>query len=86
MKGSEPTIELTVLHDIAHDTKLVKITATSLGTDLFLEGDLDVRDMVAIPARSKDLVRESQDHDVLDHFLAQVVIDTVDLFFKKKKF
>lgn len=70
----------TVLHDVAHDTELVKVAATALGADLFLEGDLDVGDVVAVPAGAKDLVGEAQDHDVLDHLLAQVVIDSVDLF------
>jgi hypothetical protein len=41
---------LTVLHDIAHDAKFVKVTTASLGTNLFLEGDLYVGDMVTIPA------------------------------------
>lgn len=68
-----------VLHDVAHDAKLVKVAATALGADLFLEGDLDVGDVGAVPARAKDLVGESEDHDVLDHLLAQVVVDAVDL-------
>lgn len=67
------------MHDVAHDAKLIKVAATTLSADLFLEGDLDVGDVVTVPARAKDLVGEAQDHDVLDHLLAQVVINSVDL-------
>lgn len=72
-------LEEMVLHNVTHDAKLVKVAATALGTNLFLESDLDVVDVGAVPAGAKDLVGESEDHDVLDHLLAQVVVNAVDL-------
>jgi hypothetical protein len=35
--------------------------------------------VVPVPCRTKELVAESKDEDVLDHFFAQVVIDAVKL-------
>jgi hypothetical protein len=35
--------------------------------------------VVPVPCGAKELVTESQDEDVLDHLLAQVVINTVEL-------
>ena len=36
-------------------------------------------DVVAVPDRLEDRVGEAKDQDVLDRFLAQVVVDAVDL-------
>ena len=35
--------------------------------------------MVAVPGSVEELVAESQDEDVLDHLLTEVVVDTEDL-------
>lgn len=35
--------------------------------------------MVAVPCSVEELVAESQDEDVLDHLLTEVVVDTEDL-------
>lgn len=35
--------------------------------------------MVAVPCSVEELVAESQDENVLDHLLTQVVVDTEDL-------
>jgi hypothetical protein len=42
---------------------------------------LHVIDVVPVPCCAKELVTESEDEDVFDHLLAQVVIDTVKLVF-----
>jgi len=42
---------------------------------------LHVVDVVPVPCGAKELVTESENEDVLDHFLAQVVINTVELIF-----
>jgi hypothetical protein len=41
--------------------------------------DLHVVDMVPVPSSTKELVAESQDQDVLDHLLTQVVVNAEDL-------
>ena len=70
---------LTVLHHVANDAKLVKVSASALGADLLLESDLDVVDALTVPDRSKDDISKPQDHQVLDHLLAEIVIDAVNL-------
>src|SRR5258708_29636675 len=52
-----------------------------LDSDGFGGGDLDVVDVVAIPEGFDDVVRKTEDHDVLDGFFAEVMVDAVDLLF-----
>ena len=40
------------------------------------ETHLNIVDVVPVPGGAKELVSKSQDENVLDHLLAQVVIDT----------
>lgn len=76
-----PTISksLTVLHDITNDAELVEVTSTAFGSERLLEGDLDVVDVVPVPGCAEELVTESENQDVLDHLLTQVVVNTVKL-------
>src|SRR4029077_14442924 len=46
--------------------------------------DLNVIDVVAIPDRLQDAVGKTERQNVLNRFLAQVVIDPVNLFLLKK--
>jgi len=69
----------TVLHHVTDDAKFVKVSTSALGTEWLLECDLNVVDVVAVPGRAEELVAESQYENVLDHLLAQVVINTEDL-------
>ncbi len=43
------------------------------------DGDLDMIDVVAVPDRLEDAVGEAEDEQVLHGFLAQIVIDAIDL-------
>ena len=47
--------------------------------ELFVDRDLDVVDVIAVPDRLEHAVGEAQHQDVLDGFLAEVMIDPVDL-------
>ena len=49
--------------------------------DSFGGGDLYVVDVGTIPERFNNAVRETENHHVLDGFLAEIVIDTIDLLF-----
>ena len=42
---------------------------------------LNVVDVVTVPCSVEELVSESQDQNVLNHLLTEVVIDTEDLLF-----
>ena len=55
--------------------------AAALDADGLGGRDLNVVDMVAVPERLEDAVGEAQHQDVLDRFLAEEVIDPVDLVF-----
>lgn len=87
----------TVLHDIADDAELVKVASTALGAEGFLKGDLpskldqlirplldsylNIIDVVAVPGCVEELIAKAQNEDVLDHLLAQVMVNTEDLLF-----
>jgi len=70
-----------VLHDIADDAKLIKVATTTLGTEGFFEGNLDVVNVISIPSGSEELVTKSQNQNVLYHLLAQVMVDAENLLF-----
>lgn len=42
---------------------------------------LNVVDVVTVPGGVEELVAKAHDEDVLDHLLAQVVVDTEDFLF-----
>jgi len=42
---------------------------------------LNVVDVVAVPRGTKELVTESENENVLDHLLAEIVVDTEDFLF-----
>src|ERR1700730_14860393 len=68
-----------VLHDVAERTRLLVVRATTLDADLLSDGDLDVIDVLPVPQRLEDPVREAEDEQVLHGLLAEVVVDAVDL-------
>ena len=72
-------LQQVVLDDIAQGAHLVVEGAPTLDVDRLRERDLHRLDVVSVPDRFEDLVREAQIHDVLDRLLAQEVVDPVDL-------
>ena len=60
--------------------------AAMFDADGFGGGDLHVVDVIAIPERLDDVVREAEDHQVLDGLFAEVVVDAVDLIFGEDLF
>lgn len=77
LKGKKET--LTVLHDIADNAKVIKVAATALGAKRLLEGDLDIVNVFAVPGLAEEDVCETKSHQILDHLLAKIVIDAIDL-------
>ena len=55
--------------------------AALLDADGFSRRNCDMIDMVMVPDRLEDPVTEAQCHDVLDGFLAEEMVDPVDLLF-----
>ena len=70
-----------VLHDVSNDAKFVEVAASAFGSERLLEGYLHVVNVVTIPSRVQELIAESEDENVFDHFLAKVVINAKDLVF-----
>ena len=70
-----------VLHDIANDAKLVKIASSAFCPKRLLERNLDIVNVIPVPRGAKKLVSESQNEQVLDHFLSKVMVDPEDFLF-----
>ena len=68
-----------VRHHVAQRAGRVVETAAVADAELLVDGDLDVVDMVAVPDRLEHAVGEAQHQDVLHRFLAEIMIDPVDL-------
>ena len=73
-----------VLHHISDNPKLIKVSATSLGTKWFLEGDGDAGNAVSVQGRSKDHVAKPEADEVLHHLLSQLVVNPVQLLLREK--
>ena len=72
-------LEQMVRHHVAQRAGRVVEAAAMADAELFVHGDLDVIDMVAIPDRLEHAVGEAQHQDVLHRLLAEIMIDPVDL-------
>ena len=68
-----------VLDDVAHRTRLLVVRRAPFDPEILGDGDLHALHVVAIPQRLEHRVRESEDEQVLDGLLAEVVVDAVDL-------
>ena len=72
-----------VRHHVAQRAGCVVEAAAVTDAEFLVDRDLDVVDVVTVPDRLEHAVGEAQDEDVLDGFLAQVMIDPVDLVFSQ---
>src|SRR5438094_6292246 len=75
-----------VWNHVAQSTGGIKISAALLHAHRLGIGDLHVIDIAAVPDRLKDSVIKAKDQDVLHGFFAQVMINAVDLVFRKHSF
>ena len=64
-----------VLDYVAGCTDAIVVTGTATYTDVLGHGDLDVVNVVVVPQRLKHHVGEANREDVLNGFLAEVVVD-----------
>ena len=70
-----------VLKHVPENPSLVVVTSAVGQGHGLRDRYLDVVDIVSVPDRLKNGVGEPHDHQVLDGFLAQVVVDTEYLVF-----
>ena len=67
-----------VLHDVAQCAHLLVELAASLDAERFGHRDLHRVDVVVVPHRLEQRVREAEDEQVLDRLLPEEVVDAVD--------
>ena len=68
-----------VRNHVAQSARGIEVSSTQFHADGFRIRDLHVIDVTAVPDGFEDGIVEAENHDVLDCFLAQVVVDTVNL-------
>ena len=73
-------------HHVAQSASGFVEAAAMLDANSFGGGDLHMIDVVAIPERLDDVVREAKNHQVLDGLFTEVVVDAVDLIFGEALF
>ena len=78
-RGDHQQLQQMILEHVAHDAGRVVVAGPAADVDFFGHRDLHVVDVVAIPNRLEDRVREPQHEQVLHGLFAEVVIDAVDL-------
>lgn len=67
-----------VLDHVTGRADAVVVPRASTEADVLGHCDLNVVDVVRVPDRIEQLVREAQSQNVLDGFLTEVVVDTED--------
>src|SRR5215471_13577819 len=70
-----------VRHHIAERASAVVELTPVLDAHRLSGSDLDMADVIAVPKRLEDTVGKPQHQDVLDAFLAEEMIDPIDLVF-----
>ena len=77
--GDRQHLGQVVLHHVPQGTGRFVVPGPFLHANRFSGGDLNTGDVIAVPDRLEDRVGKAQNHDVLDGFLAQVMVDAKDL-------
>ena len=80
-RGDRQELHHVVLHHVPHGPDLVIKRAAGADAFLLRHGDLDVVDKVAVPDRFPDGVGKTEVQEVLDRFLAEVVVDAEEIGF-----
>src|SRR5260221_8861455 len=70
-----------VLENLAEGSRLVIVVATRSHTYCFGHGDLNMVDVLMVPDRLEYRIGKAEYGDILYRFLAQIVIDAVNLLF-----
>ena len=68
-----------VLHDISDDAIVVEVATTTIHTKGLFEHDLDIVDVLSVPDCAENQVGEASDEEVLDHFLSEIMVDSLDV-------
>src|SRR5215472_1151648 len=68
-----------ILHHVAQNARVLEVGPAALDPDRLGARDLDVIDVFLVPQGLENAVGEPEHQKVLDGFLAQVMIDAIDL-------
>ena len=72
-----------VLHHVAQGSSLLIKGTAPLNTDAFCGRDLHMINKIAVPDRLEDSIGKAKYQNVLNRFLAQIVINAKDLIFRQ---
>src|SRR5580658_1177787 len=72
-----------ILNHVANRAGLVVESPSSFDAEGFRHGDLNALDVVSIPKRFHERIRESKNHDVVHWPLTQIVVDSKDRGLRK---
>src|SRR5436190_15838912 len=68
-----------IRHHVTQGTGRIVVFSTQLDAECFSDRDLDVVDVIAVPYRLEHPVSKAKYEYVLNGFLAEVMIDSIDL-------
>ena len=68
-----------IRHHVSQRTRTVVVAPAAFHADRLGGGNLHVIDVAAVPDRLEDAVAEAERQDVLNGFLAEVVVDPIEL-------
>jgi hypothetical protein len=66
-----------------HSQRVANLPATPVSTKRLLEGANNRPNIVTIPDSLQPSVRKAKDSQILNHFLTEVVVNSIDVFFRK---
>ena len=72
-----------VLHHITEGTGLIIVATALFNAQLFSKGNLHIINVLAVPDIFKQQISKADGKNLLNHFLAQIVVNTENLFFVK---
>ena len=75
-----------ILHHIAQCTAVVIISAAGLDAHVLECRNLNARDVLCVPSVGKNWVGEADGLHVAHHFLAQIMVDAIDIFRTESRF
>ncbi len=71
-------VQYMVLHDVTDRAHFFIETPAALDAELLCHGDLYAFDMFAVPDRLEKRIRETEIEQILNRFLAKVMVDAIN--------
>src|SRR5215831_21122865 len=70
-----------ILNHVADRAGLIIERPPPLDPEILRHGDLHALDLIAVPERLEERIREAEEHHVMDGSFSQIMIDAEDVFF-----